>query len=161
EGVEAHPALSRLLRRYTHAFFVQVAQNAACNRMHDIVQRCARWLLMTHDRVARDSFELTHHILSQMLGVRRASVTEAALALHELGAIEYRRGVVTILDRAALERASCECYGIIQRNFERLLGEGETTPNPLEGVQVSKDGMSIAGDGTPSVPFGEGLNALS
>jgi CRP-like cAMP-binding protein len=155
------PVMRSLLHRYTAALLTLIGQSSGCNRKHSVLQRCARWLLMTHDRVERDSFELTHHVLSQMLGVRRASVTEAALALHEQGAIEYRRGFVTVLDRAALERASCECYAIIQEYFERLLGERERTLNPLEGVQVSKDGMTITKDGTPLVPAGEGPNALS
>jgi hypothetical protein len=105
-------------------------------------------MLMTHDRVQRDRFELTHHVLSQMLGVRRASVTEAAQALSEAGAIEYRRGMVTVVDRAALERASCECYGIIRSSFSRLLGDA-SVPSPLDGIKLSKGGRSIAKDGTP------------
>jgi CRP-like cAMP-binding protein len=155
------PTLRTVLHRYTVGLLTLVGQSSGCNRKHSVLQRCARWLLMTHDRVGRESFELTHHVLSQMLGVRRASVTEAALALHEAGAIEYRRGFVTVLDRATLERAACECYRIIQGTFERLLGEGETAPNPLEGLQFSKDGFTIAKDGTPLAPPGEGLNALS
>lgn len=105
-------------------------------------------MLMTHDRVQRDRFELTHHVLSQMLGVRRASVTEAAQALSEAGAIEYRRGMVTVVDRAVLERASCECYAIIRSSFSRLLGD-DSTPSPLDGIRLSKSGRSIAKDGTP------------
>jgi CRP-like cAMP-binding protein len=142
------PTLQALLHRYAVALFTLVGQNSGCNRKHSVLQRCARWMLMSHDRVERDRFELTHHVLSQMLGVRRASVTEAALALGEAGAIEYRRGLVTVLDRTVLERAACECYGIIRSTFDRLLGDGET-PNPLDGIQLSKDGRSVAKDGTP------------
>lgn len=154
------PGLTAALHRYSAGLLTLIGQNSGCNRKHSVLQRCARWLLMTHDRVGRDGFELTHHILSQMLGVRRASVTEAALALSEEGAIEYRRGFVTVLDRKALERASCECYAIIRSTFDRLLGEGES-PSPLDGLTLTKDGHSIAKDGTPLVPPGEGLNALS
>jgi CRP-like cAMP-binding protein len=154
------PGLTAALHRYSAGLLTLIGQNSGCNRKHSVLQRCARWLLMTHDRVGRDGFELTHHILSQMLGVRRASVTEAALALSEDGAIEYRRGFVTVLDRKALERASCECYAIIRSTFDRLLGEGES-PSPLDGLMLTKDGYSIAKDGTPLAPAGEGLNALS
>ncbi|MFN2567827.1 MAG: Crp/Fnr family transcriptional regulator [Gemmatimonadaceae bacterium] len=155
------PALTSLLHRYSAALLTLIGQNSGCNRKHSVLQRCARWLLMTHDRVEGDGFELTHHILSQMLGVRRASVTEAALALHDVGAIEYRRGLVTVLDRQALERQSCECYGIIRHTFDRLLGDGQAAPNPLEGLRLSKDGRSIAKDGTPQARPGEGPDALS
>jgi CRP-like cAMP-binding protein len=142
------PTLQAMLHRYAVALFTLVGQNSGCNRKHSVLRRCARWLLMTHDRVQRDRFELTHHVLSQMLGVRRASVTEAALALSESGAIEYRRGLVTVLDRAALERATCECYGIIRSTIDRLLGDGETR-NPIAGIRLTKGGRSIARDGTP------------
>jgi len=154
------PALTAVLHRYAAALMTLIGQNSGCNRKHSVLQRCARWLLMTHDRAGGEGFELTHHILSQMLGVRRASVTEAALALSEAGAIEYRRGYVTVLDRSALERASCECYAIIHSTFDRLLGDGEA-PTPLQGIQLTKDGLTIAKDGTPSAPPGEGANALS
>jgi CRP-like cAMP-binding protein len=154
------PVLNAALHRYAVALFTLVGQNSGCNRKHSVLRRCARWLLMTHDRVQGDQFELTHHVLSQMLGVRRASVTEAALALSEAGAIEYRRGLVTVLDRAVLERSACECYGIIRSTFDRLLGEAET-PNPLDGIRLSKGGRSIAKDGTPQASPGEGPDALS
>ena len=114
------PALRHLLHRYTHAYLTQVAQTAACNRMHDIRQRCARWLLMTHDRADAVTFSMTQEFLSFMLGVRRAGVTEAAGALQSEGLIRYVRGRVTVLDRAGLEAASCECYRIVHNHFERL-----------------------------------------
>jgi CRP-like cAMP-binding protein len=155
------PALTAALHRCSMALFTLAGQNSGCNRKHSVLCRCARWMLMTHDRVQRDSFELTHHILSQMLGVRRASVTEAAQALGESGAIEYRRGIVRVLDRAALERASCECYRIIRSTFERLVAEKES-PSPIDGIKLSKNGRSIAKDGTPQAKPGEGtLDSLS
>jgi CRP-like cAMP-binding protein len=154
------PTLTSRLHRFSAGLLTLVGQNSGCNRKHSVLQRCARWLLMTHDRVGRDGFELTHHVLSQMLGVRRASVTEAALALSHAGAIEYRRGFVKILDRRTLEGASCECYGIIRSTFDRLLGDSET-PSPLAGLTLTKDGFTIAKDGTPQAPAGEGANALS
>jgi CRP-like cAMP-binding protein len=110
-----------LLNRYAHAYLTQVAQSAACNRLHGIERRCARWLLMTHDRVGRaDTFPLKQQFLAEMLGVRRAGVTVAAGALQEAGLIRYRRGVIRVLDRAGLEAASCECYAVVRRNFDRL-----------------------------------------
>jgi CRP-like cAMP-binding protein len=122
DGGRELPVFQRLLHRYTHAYLAQVSQTAACNRMHDVPQRCARWILMTHDRVGdADSFSLTHEFLSFMLGVRRAGVTEAEGALQRAGAIRYSRGVVSVVDRAKLEAASCECYDVIRSHFSRML----------------------------------------
>ena len=114
--------LADLLRTYSQAFFVQTAQNAACNGLHSIPQRGARWLLATHDRAASDSFYLTQEFLAFMLGAARQSVGLAVHELQEKGFIEYHRGRMTILDRQALEDASCECYRIVRAEFSRLLG---------------------------------------
>jgi CRP-like cAMP-binding protein len=123
QGVDDHPALRRLLHRYTQAFITQVAQTAACNRNHKLEERCARWLLMTHDRVdGSDTFPLTHQFLAYMLGVRRSGVTIAAGTLQKQGLIRYSRGRITITDRKGLEGASCECYGVVRAHFDRLLG---------------------------------------
>jgi hypothetical protein len=111
-----------LLARYTQALFNHMAQTAVCNRAHPINERCARWLLMTHDRVEGDTFYLTHEFLAQMLGVRRASVTVAAGILQQAGLIRYHRGVVEIVDRDGLEEACCPCYGIVRETFEAILG---------------------------------------
>ena len=111
-----------LLQRYTQAFFVQLAQGAACNRLHSVDQRLARWLLMTHDRVGQDQFPLTQEFMAQMLAVRRATVTEAARRLQQALLITYSRGIITIVDRPGLEAASCECYRIITDEHTRLLG---------------------------------------
>lgn len=117
------PALDSLLRRYAQAFMNQLAQSVACNRLHSIEQRCARWLLMTHDRVGGgDTFDLTQEFLSYMLGVRREGVSAASRTLQHLGIIRYRRGHISVLDRAALERASCECYGETRMDYARLFG---------------------------------------
>jgi CRP-like cAMP-binding protein len=120
--VARNDALVRLLNRYTQAMFVQVAQTAACNRVHPVEKRCARWLLQTHDRVGEDVYTLTQEFLAQMLGVQRPSVNAAARTLQKSGLIKYIRGRITIVDREGLESASCACYGIIQREFDRLLG---------------------------------------
>jgi CRP-like cAMP-binding protein len=119
---EESGALRQLLYRYTQALFNQLAQHVVCNRLHRIAQRCARWLLLTHDRVGHDEFPLTHDFLALMLGVRRASVTEVAGRLQQAGLIRYRLGIVRVLDRAGLEAASCECYGVIKQEYDRLLG---------------------------------------
>ncbi|CAA9554338.1 MAG: cAMP-binding proteins - catabolite gene activator and regulatory subunit of cAMP-dependent protein kinases [uncultured Thermomicrobiales bacterium] len=114
--------LHTLLLRFTQAFYVLAAQSAGCNRLHPIEGRCARWLLLTHDRAAGDSFRLTHEYLGYMLGVRRPSVTLAARILQREGLITYHRGDITILDRPGLEAAACECYAIIAAEYARLLG---------------------------------------
>jgi CRP-like cAMP-binding protein len=112
--------LCDLTRAYVEALFEQTAQTAACNRIHSIEKRCARWLLMTHDRVEGNKFSLTQEFLAEMLGVRRASVTEAAGALQQQGCIRYSRGVIEIVDRARLELASCSCYAAMRREMQRL-----------------------------------------
>jgi CRP-like cAMP-binding protein len=107
---------------YAHAFFNLVAQSAACNTLHLLEQRCCRWLLMTQDRMQSCDFPLTQEFLAMMLGVRRAGVTDAARALKRAGLINYTRGCVTVLDRAGMEKRSCECYGVTKKEFDRLLG---------------------------------------
>ncbi len=114
-------ALKGILDRYAQALLVQVAQTAACNRRHVIEERCARWLLMTQDRVGRDRFGLTQEYLALMLGVRRAGVSGAATRLRKSGSIRYTRGVITVLDRAGLERAACGCYGVSRAAEDVLL----------------------------------------
>lgn len=113
--------LRRLLARYHAAYLTLTAQSAACNGTHRIDQRCCRWLLMTHDRMGADTFELTHEFLGTMLGVRRASVSEVLQPLQADGLIGYGRGRVTVLDRPGLEKAACECYGFVRAQFDRLL----------------------------------------
>jgi CRP-like cAMP-binding protein len=113
--------LQLLLLRYTHALHIQVSQTASCNRLHSLDERLARWLLMTHDRLQSDRMEMTQEFLSTMLGVERSGVTIAAITLQEAELIKYSRGKLTILDRAGLERASCECYGFVKNLFDDLL----------------------------------------
>ncbi|MDB5482893.1 MAG: cAMP-binding protein [Caulobacteraceae bacterium] len=119
-AVETIPELKRLMLRYALAVFTQISQNAACNQLHAIDRRCARWLLTAHDRVDGDTFELTQNYLAMMLGVTRPSVSAAASALQNTGLIRYSRGRLTILDRHGLEEASCDCYRIIEDEFDRL-----------------------------------------
>jgi CRP-like cAMP-binding protein len=120
--VRAGSPLHDLLHRYTQTLVNQMAQGMVCDRLHSTAQRCARWLLMTHDRVDSDRFPLTQAFLAQMLGVRRASVGTVAGRLQKAGLIRYSRGVITILDRPGLEAAACECYRIIEAEYDRLLG---------------------------------------
>jgi CRP-like cAMP-binding protein len=122
EAVAEDKDLLRLLLRYTQALQEQTAQSVACNGRHTMDERCARWLLMTHDRVGGDEFQLSHNFLAQMLGVRRASVTVAAGMLQQAGLITYTRARVRVLDRERLEQASCECYRIVKEKYDRLLG---------------------------------------
>jgi CRP-like cAMP-binding protein len=110
-----------VLMRYAQALMTQIAQGAACNRLHSLEQRCARWLLMTHDRVDGDEFPLTQEFLALMLGSGRQGVNEAARALQDRGLITYVRGRITVKDRPGLEAVACECYAIILAEFERLL----------------------------------------
>lgn len=111
-----------VIGRYVHAVMTQMAQTAVCNRVHSINERCARWLLLTHDRVDGDQFSMTHEYLAAMLGVRRATVTVAAGILAHSGLIRYHRGDVEILDRTGLEEASCPCYRLVRNMFEQMLG---------------------------------------
>jgi CRP-like cAMP-binding protein len=114
-------SLRPLLFGYTKALMAHIAQSVACNAAHPIHERCARWLLQTHDRVSGDQFGLTQEFLANMLGVRRASVTTAALTLQEAGMIRYQRGRITILDRAELEATSCECYERIRSAYRQMM----------------------------------------
>jgi CRP-like cAMP-binding protein len=116
-------SMRAVMHRYVHALFNQVAQSAACNHFHSIEQRCARWLLMTHDRMHSDEFLLTQEFLAMMLGVQRTGVSVAAGTLQRAGLIRYSRGMVTMLDRRGLQRRACECYKVSKREFDRLLGE--------------------------------------
>jgi CRP-like cAMP-binding protein len=117
-------ALAGIVLRYAHLLHEQTSQSLACNRRHSMDERCARWILMTHDRVGADQFSLTQEFLALMLSVRRASVTAAAGVLQRAGFIRYSRGKITIVDRYGLEKASCECYGIIREKFDQLLHAG-------------------------------------
>jgi CRP-like cAMP-binding protein len=116
------PTFRDLLLRYALVHHGQVARTAACNGRHHTEQRLARWLLMAHDRSEGDEFPMTHEFLSMMLGVRRAGVTVAAGVLQRAGFIRYERGHMEVTDRPGLESASCECYGVVRRAYDGLLG---------------------------------------
>jgi len=111
------PVLVQQLNRFAQRLAMQTTQLAACNRLHDVEERLARWILMTQDRIRTDNLPLTQEFLSQMLGTRRSSVTVSAGLLQKAGLISYTRGHVTILNRKRLEDAACECYGIVQKQL--------------------------------------------
>lgn len=119
--IAAAPHMDSLLHRYSQYVFETVSQSAACNRLHVIEKRCARWLLMSHDRVGRDEFNLTQEFLAEMLAVRRPGVTVAVGILESRGLIGHGRGTIKILDREGLESAACECYATIRKREAILL----------------------------------------
>jgi CRP-like cAMP-binding protein len=112
----------QLLLRYTQALITQISQTAVCNRLHSVEQQLCRWLLLSHDRVKTDELIMTQELIADMLGVRREGVTVAAGHLQDLGAISYVRGRIKILDRKLLEETVCECYQVVKKEFDRLLG---------------------------------------
>jgi CRP-like cAMP-binding protein len=116
----AGPVL-HLLLRYTQALITQMSQTAVCNRHHTLDQQLCRWLLLSLDRLDGNQLVMTQELIANMLGVRREGVTEGALKLQHAGLIQYARGHITVLDRAALEKRSCECYAVVKREYERLL----------------------------------------
>jgi CRP-like cAMP-binding protein len=112
---------SNLMNRYAQGFVMSLMRTAACNALHSVEERCARWLLTTRDRVGRNDFPMTQESLAVMLGVRRPSVTLALSALQRARLIEYGQKRLLIVDRDGLEAASCECYAVVKRDFGRLL----------------------------------------
>lgn len=122
EEFRAGGQLQSVLLRYTHALMTQISQSVVCNARHHIPGRLSRWLLMYHDRWGRDDFYLTQEFMADMLGVRRAGVSEAAAALQAEGLISYNRGQIAILDRAGLEEFACECYGVVREALDAHLG---------------------------------------
>ena len=129
-AMDEHPALRRRLLGYVQALLIQNAQMALCNVRHPLLQRLARWLLLASDRLDSSVIPLTHALMSAMLGVRRAGITNALTELEHGGAVKKSRGTVTIVDRPALEAASCECYRVIAHEFAQLsLPAGSGAPS--------------------------------
>jgi CRP-like cAMP-binding protein len=118
-----HGELMYVLLRYTQSLLTQMAQTAVCNRHHSVDQQLCRFLLLSLDRLASNEIVMTHELIANMLGVRREGVTDAAGKLQKLGVIRYRRGRITVLDRAGLERLCCECYSVVKRESDRLMPE--------------------------------------
>jgi CRP-like cAMP-binding protein len=129
----AGPVL-RLLLRYTQALITQMSQTAVCNRHHTVEQQLCRWLLLTLDRLGPAELTMTQELISNMLGVRREGVTEAAGRLQASGFISYRRGHITVTNRSGLEKNVCECYGVVKKEFARLLSDTlNRQPPPVAG----------------------------
>lgn len=125
--INSRPALNKIIQRYQYALLKQVLHAAACNRIHSMEERCARWLLMTHDRAGQeDTFPLTQEFLSSMLGVRRATVNVAIGMLKKAGFIRYVRGNITVTDRGGLEASSCACYHSINQAYESAMNMRST-----------------------------------
>jgi CRP-like cAMP-binding protein len=125
-------SLQRMLLRYTQALITQMAQTAACNRHHSVDQQLSRWLLLTLDRGLPRELVMTQELVASMLGVRREGITEAAGKLQQAGCISYRRGHITVLDRAGLETRACECYQVVRKELRRLLSDAA----PRQGVSA-------------------------
>jgi CRP-like cAMP-binding protein len=120
-----------LLLRYTQALITQMAQTAVCNRHHSLDQQLCRWLLLSLDRLQSNELVMTQELIANMLGVRREGVTEGALKLQDAGVIRYSRGRIAVLDRAKLEKRSCECYSVVKKEYDRLLPERWRTESTL------------------------------
>ena len=125
EAVKKSATLRETVVRYNEGLLAQVQQTAACNALHDLEQRLCRWLLQTQDRAGGDMITLTHEFLSQMLAVRRTTVTLVARSLQDAGAIEYRRGKIRIVDRRKLEKRACECYKVVSQQIDKHLPGGK------------------------------------
>ena len=121
EAMKKSASLREIVVRYNEGLLAQVQQTAACNALHDLEQRLCRWLLQTQDRAGGDMITLTHEFLSQMLAVRRTTVTLVARSLQDAGAIEYRRGKIRIVDRRKLEKRACECYKVVSQQIDKHL----------------------------------------
>ena len=145
--LERGPELRKLIGKFTTATMTLIAQNSACNRRHSIEERCVRWLLTSHDQMDGKQFELTHQFWSQMLGVRRATVTVTAGALQQAGLISYHRGIVTIEDRQGLENIVCECYAIIRNEYARQLDVDMMVDDPISKYARSDGKYSTVADG--------------
>jgi CRP-like cAMP-binding protein len=118
--IALHGDMMQVLLRYTQALITQMAQTAVCNRHHSVDQQLCRWLLLSLDRLQTNKVTMTQELIANMLGVRREGVTEAAGKLQALRVIEYRRGLITVLDRSRLEALSCECYAVVKKETDRL-----------------------------------------
>jgi len=131
EAFDGDQALRDVLLKYTQAVIAQISQNAACNRLHTLEQRYARWLLESRDRIGSDDLRLTHEFIAAMLGVRRAGITEVSGAFEARGLITQKRGLTRIADGRALEAASCECYAVVREEYDRLLGGASESEGPV------------------------------
>lgn len=150
EAMRTIPSFNRLLLRYVHAVLVQTAQVGACKSAHRLDQRLARWLATACDRSEDTTLPLTHDILSRMLGVRRASVTDAIAALDAKGVVQTARGRIRILDRDALEERSCRCYHIMKAEYERMNRDLRAEFRCEDDPRVSPRAARLLGEGEPA-----------
>jgi len=123
DQLETNAPLRQISLRYFQAYLAQVQQSVACNALHSIDQRFARWVLMCHNRARKQPFQLTQEYLASMLGVHRPTVSLTARKYQDVGMVEYTRGVITVLDEAGMEASACECYHVVKEQFERFLGK--------------------------------------
>lgn len=121
DAKSADPSVHDIFSRYTDCLIAQILQSVACATVHPLEARCARWLLMMHDRLQQPELPLTQEALAEMFGVARTYVTRIARKLEQKGAIAYQRGIIRIQDRSVLEESTCECYDLVRRHFERVL----------------------------------------
>jgi CRP-like cAMP-binding protein len=124
DAFDSNKAVRDVFLKYTQAYIAQLSQNAGCNRLHNVEQRFARWLLEVHDRIDTKDLRLTQDFVGEMLGVHRPTVTEIATKLEEQGLISVRRGLIRISDLTGLEQIACECYEVVKEEYDRLLGRG-------------------------------------
>jgi CRP-like cAMP-binding protein len=136
EVMEKPSPLNKLIASYVHAFLSMTGQTAACNRMHEVSTRLARWLSLVYDRLQRDDFQMAQEFLASMLGVHRPAVTIAAKTLQNAGLITYRRGHITISDPTALRESACECYAIIEAQFDKMFGRNWRESTQTSGVSA-------------------------
>ena len=156
-----HGDVMHLLLRYTQALFTQKAQTAACNRHHSVEQQLCRWLLLNLNRVASNELDMTHELIARMLGVRREGVSEAAGKLQQLGVIKYHRGHITVIDRPQLAALCCECYGVVAREYDRLLDTHRPatphmvpTPSQSPAYDADRHGRCAGGLTVGKLPAG-------
>lgn len=134
-----------LLLRYTQALITQMTQTAVCNRHHSVEQQLCRWLLLSLDRLPSDSIRMTQELIANMLGVRREGVTEAAGGLQRAGIVSYSRGHIKVLNRPGLERAACECYGVVKMEFDRLMAQHPAeNPTVLPAAEIGDEAIYAA-----------------
>lgn len=147
EEFNRHGQLLMLMLRYTQAVITQISQTAVCNRHHSIEQQLCRWLLLSMDRLSHNHLNMTQEFISNMLGVRREGVTQAAYELQRLGVISYSRGLIRVLDRAKLEALSCECYAVVKKETDLLLHY-----LPQRQVITNTDVIPVATEQMPQAP---------
>ena len=129
EAMAARPMIQQLIMRYTEALMAQTLQTVACNAVHSVEVRCCRWILMSQDRVGDAQLPLTHEFLAEMLGVQRSTVSEVTHTLQDKGLIRQGRAMITVIDRPALQKAACECYGSFGRNTS------SSCRRPMSGIE--------------------------